>query len=184
MRDLLILGGIGILSASAWVLTADAGTPGHGLMHGPPGHGGLGGHMRHHGGHAGHMGTFFPETLWQLFPGEPELGLAAPGIPTVGLVEGGPGHMIPEHPAHPATHPLAHVAVRGEVVIPQPKAPGGPAAPAGSESDEAGAATVQPNPTTSPSSPRPPGAAGPGRPVSGWSGPGRPGPGRPANPRW
>ena len=37
-------------------------------------------------------------------------------------------------------------------------------------------------PRVSPWSPRPPGAAGPGRRVSGWSGPGLPGPGRPAEP--
>jgi len=53
-----------------------------------------------------------------------------------------------------------------------------PAAPSAADSDEAGAATAQPNPPVSPSS-RPPGAAGPGRPASRWFVPGRPGPGRP-----
>ena len=50
----------------------------------------------------------------QLFPGEPEPGPAAPGMPTGGLAVGGPEHMIAGHPVGPAIHPLAHVAVRVE----------------------------------------------------------------------
>jgi hypothetical protein len=52
------------------------------------------------------------------------------------------------------------------------------------ESDQSGAATAQPNPTASPSSPRPPGTTGPGRRMAGTSGPGLPGPGRRITPRW
>ena len=122
------------------------------------------------------------ETILALFWGT-GTGFPEPGMPEGGgLGVGGPEHMIAGHPVGPAIHPLTHVAVRverGEAVIPQPTAPGA------AESDQAGAATAQPNPpTASPLPPRPPGAAGPGRPVSGWSGPGLPGPGRPASPRW
>jgi hypothetical protein len=97
------------------------------------------------------------------------------------LVVGGPEHLIAGHLVGPTIHPLTHVAVRfeaGEAVNPQPTVPGA------AESDQAGAATAEPDPTASPLPPRPPGAAGPGRPVSGWSSPGLPGPGRPASPRW
>jgi hypothetical protein len=54
MRDLLILGGIGILSTSAWIVTADAGASGQGQgrMHGPAGHGGFEGHMKHRAGYS------------------------------------------------------------------------------------------------------------------------------------
>jgi len=182
MRDMLILGGIGILSAAAWTVTAGEGASGQRSAHGAPGHGGLEYHMRHGGGHfatAGQMGMYFP-TPPELFTWESEPGLA-PGMPTGGLVGGRPEHMIAGHPVGPAIHPLTHVTVlveRGEAVIPQPTAP------SAAESDQAGAATAQPNPTASPLPPPPPGAAGPGQPVSGWSSPGLPGPGRPASPRW
>jgi len=207
MRNLLILGGIGILSTAAWTVIADDGASGYGSKHARPGHGGLEYHMRHGGGHfatAGQLGMFFP-TPPELFTWESEPG-PAPGMPTGGLVAGRPEHMIAGHSVGPAIHPLTHVTVqveRGEAVIPQPTAP------SAAESDRAGAATAmaqpnptasplqprppgaatatataQPNPTASPLPPRPPGAAGPGRPVSGWSSPGLPGPGRPASPRW
>jgi hypothetical protein len=92
---------------------------------------------------------------------------------------GGPGPMMPgltESPVHP---PLAHVVApveARETMTPQPPAPGG------TDLDQSGAA-VRPNPTVGPVSARPPGAAGPGRPVSGLLGPGLPAPGRPARPR-
>jgi hypothetical protein len=179
MRDLLILAGIGILSAAAWSATADAGASGHGSAHGPAphGHGGLVGHMRHGGGHAEHRGI--PLTTPFLL-GEVEASLAAPQILMGGVVVGGPEHMVAGHVEVPAIHPHAHAPLRverGEAVIPQPTAPGA------AESDREGATTAQQNPTVSPWSPRPPGAAGPGRRVSGLSGPGLPGPGRPASPR-
>jgi hypothetical protein len=184
MRNLLILGGIGILSTAAWTVIADDGASGYGSKHARPGHGGLEYHMRHGGGHfatAGQLGMFFP-TPPELFTWESEPG-PAPGMPTGGLMAGRSEHMIAGHPVGPAIHPLVHVTVqveRGKAVIPQPTAP------SAAESDRAGAATAmaQPNPTASPSQPRPPGAAGPGRPVSGWFSPGLPGPGRPASPRW
>ena len=181
MRGLLILGGIGVFSTAAWTATADDGASWYGSKHPRPGHGGLEYHMRHGGGHfaiAGQLGMFFP-TPPELFTWESEPG-PAPGMPTGGLVVGGPEHRIAGHLVGPAIHPLTHVTVlveRGEAVIPQPTAP------SAAESDQAGAATAQPNPTASPSSPRPPGAVGPGRPVSGWSSLGLPGPGRPPSPR-
>jgi hypothetical protein len=181
MRDLLILGGIGILSTAAWIVTAGADDSGHGSMHGSAGHGGshgsFEGRMRHRAVYPGH---FQPE-MRELFAGQPEPGPAAPGMPMGGLVVGGPDHLIAGHLVGPAIHPLTHVAVRfegGEAVNPQPTAP------SAADSDRAAAATVQPDPTVSPLPPRPPGAAGPGRPVSGWSSPGLPGPGRPASPQW
>jgi hypothetical protein len=186
MRNMLILCAIGILSAAAWTVTAGEGASGHGSMHGSPGHGGYGGQMRHGGGHAEHMGIFFPSepahTFMEHVAGEPVPGPAYLGMPMGGLVVGGPEHMIAGHLVGPAIHPLAHVAARGERgedVIPQPTAPGD------AQSDQAGAATAQPNPpTANPLPPRPPGAVGPGRPVFGWSSPGRPGPGRPPSQRW
>ena len=60
MRDLLILGGIGILSTAAWTVTADEGASRHGSAHGASGHGGIEGQIRHGGGHAGHTGMFCP----------------------------------------------------------------------------------------------------------------------------
>ncbi|MGO9466481.1 MAG: hypothetical protein ACLQVF_20260, partial [Isosphaeraceae bacterium] len=139
------------------------------------------GPVRHGGGHTGHHGILFPtqlELLPYLFPGEPEQGPAAPGIPTAGVVGGGAERILAGHLLGPGSHPHAPVVVRverGKPSMPNPAAP--------VEIDQGGAATAQPNPTASPSSPRPPGAAGPGRPVSGSSGPGLPGPGRPAIPR-
>jgi hypothetical protein len=188
MRALLITGGIGILSA-AWTLTANAAAPGHGSGHGSHAHGGIPLPMRHHGGHAEHIGVPYP-SQWDIspiiFPGEPEQGPAPPGMPTGGLVAGGPEHIVAGHPAGSALHPVAHVVVRveqREAAISLSTTAGGAAAPAAAESDQAGTATAQPNPTANPSSPRPPGAAGPGRPVTGLPGPGRPGPGQPATAR-
>jgi hypothetical protein len=174
MRVLLILGGIGILGAAAWAVTADEGGHGHGSSPGAYGQGGLEVHMRHGGGHTGHIGLLLPT---QLALGEPEPGPVAPEMIMAGLVGGGPEHMVAVHPVGPAIHPLAQVPLRvvlGEAVSPQST----DADAAGS--DDGVRATAQPNPDASPSTGRPPGAGGPGRPVSGWSGPGRPGPGRPA----
>ena len=184
MRGLLILSGVGIISMAVWTATADDGALWSGAKHPRPGHGGLEYHMRHGGDHfatAGQLGMDFPIPP-ESYPWESEPG-PAPGMPTGGLMAGRSEHMIAGHPVGPAIHPLVHVTVqveRGKAVIPQPTAP------SAAESDRAGAATAmaQPNPTASPSQPRPPGAAGPGRPVSGWFSPGLPGPGRPASPRW
>src|SRR5208283_6082007 len=78
MRNLLILGGIGILSTAAWTVIADDGASGYGKMHACPGHDGLEYHMRHGGGHfaiAGQLGMFFP-TPPELFTWESEPGPA------------------------------------------------------------------------------------------------------------
>lgn len=183
MRDVLILVGIGILSVAAWKVTAAEGGSGQRSAHGATGHGGLEGPARHGGGHAGHTVTFCPTEPEAhprlLFIGETSPRIAALGMPTGGLMVGGPEHVFEGHLVGPAINPLAHIVLRiegGEAVIPQP-----PASSAG-ESDQEGGATAQPDPTASPLQSRPPGAAGPGRPVSGRSSPGRPGPGRPANP--
>ncbi len=186
MRKMLILAGIGMLSAAAWRVTLGAGAPGHGhgSSHSSHGEGGLEGPVRHGGGHTGHYGILFPtqlELLPYLFPGEPETGPVTLGMPTAGAVAGGAEHALAGHLVGPASHPHAPVVIRverGEASITQPAAPGA------GEVDQGGAATAQPNPNARPSSPRPPSAAGPGRRVSGWSGPGLPGPGRPASPRW
>ena len=185
MRDLLIVSGIGILSAAAWTVTAGEGASGHGSVHGSPGHGGHGGQMSHGGGHAEHMGIFFPSVsahqVMEQVAGEPGPGPAYHGLPMGGLVAGASEHMIAGHLVGPAIHPVAHMAALvepREAMIPQPTAPGD------AQSDHAGAATAQPNPpVANPLPPRPPGAAGPGRRVFGWSGPGRPGPGRLPSPR-
>jgi len=185
MRDKLNLCGIGILSAAAWTVTTGEGASGHGSTHGSSRHGGHAGHMQHGGGHAEHMGIFFPSELahqvMEHVAGEPGPGPANLGMPMGGQVVGEPEHMIASHLVGPAIHALAHVAARvepGEVVIPQPTAAND------AQSDQAGAATAQPNPpTANPLPPRPPGAIGPGRPVSGQSSPGLPGPGRLLSPR-
>jgi len=180
MRNILISGRIGILITALWTVTLDAGAAGHGhgSAHGSHGQSGLEGHVRHGGGHTEHYWMFFPT---QLYPAEPEPGPGSPESLTGGLMVGAPAHMIAGHLMGPGIHPHAHVAMRverGEPLSTQ-------STPwSSSESDEEGAATAQPNRTASLVSPRPPGAVGPGRPVSGWSGPGLPGPGRPERPGW
>ena len=124
---LLILGGIAIPSTAAWKVTADDGASSYGKVHVRPGHGGLEYHMRHGGGHfaiSGQLGMYFPTPL-ELFPWESEPG-PAPGIPTGGLVVGGPERVVAGHLMGPASHPHTHVTVqieRGEAVIPKPTAP-------------------------------------------------------------
>jgi hypothetical protein len=184
MRDLLILRGIGILSTAACIVSVDIGASGQERTHGAAarggGHGTFEGQMKHRAGYPMHLGIGFQPEMRHLF-GEPETGPAAPGMPMGDLGLGGPEHMVAGHLVGPAIHALTHVPVRvegEEAVVPQPTAP------SAAESDQAGAATAQPDPTASPLPPRPPGAAGPGRPVSGWSSPGLPGPGRPPSPRW
>ena len=187
MCDLLILGGVGILSTAAWTVTtvtADDGASWHGSKHARPGHGGLEYHMRHGGGHfatAGQLGMFFPTppepVTWESEPGP------APGIPTGGLVVSRPEHMIAGHlvgPSHPPAHTRhgAGRAVGGCDSAADSSqcrriGPGGRG-----DGDDAAESHRQPIVAASP------GAAGPGRPVSGRSSPGLPGPGRPASPRW
>jgi hypothetical protein len=181
MRDraLLILCGIGVLSAAAWTVTAIAQGQGRGSNPASQGQGYLEGSLRPVGGFMGRRGMVIPtppqlEQRSLLFFGEPETGPAPPGMPTAGLEPGGP-----EHPVVPAAiHLLGDTS--DQVMADQAATqPGGAA-----ETDQAGAAaTAQPGPAASPSTPRPPGAVGPGRRVSGRPGPGRPGPGQPARPR-
>ena len=89
MRGMLILCGIGILSAAAWTVTAGEGASGHGSMHGFPGRGGSASHMRL-GGHCEHMGIFFPSEpahqFMELVAGEPGPSPAYLGMPMGGLV--------------------------------------------------------------------------------------------------
>ena len=184
MRGLLILGGIGILSTAAWIVAGDTAAFEQGRMHGSASrggsHGAFEGHMKHRGAYPVHLGLAFQPEMRELFAGQPEPAPPAPGMLIGDLGIGGPDHLIPSRLVAPAIHLLTHLAVRfeaGEAVNPQPTAP------SAGDADQAGAATAQPDPTASPLPPRPPGAAGPGRPVSGWSSPGLPGPGRPASPR-
>jgi hypothetical protein len=189
MRGLLILGGVGVLSAAAWIVTAGRGAlaqdQGQARVHGPGGRGGthttgFTGPMKHATHHPVNFGLAFQPEMRELFAGQPEPGPPTPDMALGDSGVGGPGHLIAGHQVAPSIHPLTHVPMRFEgddVAIPQPPAP------IADDSDRAGAATVQPDPSASPMPPRPPGAAGPGRPVSGWSSPGLPGPGRPASPR-
>jgi hypothetical protein len=189
MRNLLILGGIGILGTAAWTVCGDAAAQGYGSTHGSPAYSSLVVYPRYIQYHTVNIWGIFPiqlEIQPSLFPGQPELGTAAPGIPAGGVLLAGPGSMVGDHQGvgdhhgGAASHTHAHHVVHGErgrALIPQATAPVAP------ESDQAGAATAQPNTTASPWSPRPPGAAGPGRRLPGRSGPGLPGPGRPASPR-
>ena len=188
MRNMVILSRVGILLIAAWTVTSGAQaqtqTPGSGREGYAPG--GLEYrivHIRRHAGRFTH--TFFAsenETVPYLFIGEPRAGTTAPHLLVGGGVVGGAEHMTAgHHLAGRAGHPVSHIPLqgeRGETLAPQVEAVGG------DESDQGAAATDQPDPTANPSSQRPPGAAGPGRPVAGWSGPGLPGPGRPASPGW
>jgi hypothetical protein len=185
MRNMLILGAVGILSVAAWFVTSSARAQGLGSAHRPysqersevrtvP--------VRRFAGHIGH--TFFAtelETQVYVLPGEPDVGPVAPGMFTGAAFVGGTDHMTAGHLTGTRSHTNAQVHARVEQRDPLTSEP---AAPGGGESNDTGAATAQPNSTANPSWARPPGASGPGRPVSGWSGPGLPGPGRPASRGW
>ena len=141
MHYRLILGGLGIAITAVGTVTANAQQPtygpSYGPLHGMLGLGTLQGPMRQQSGYAEQMGLFTHH------------------LHTVG----GPGPMSTGHLASPAVHPLANVVLlmeQREAVTPQPLAAGGAAAAGGGESDQAGAASAQPNPAASPSSPRPP----------------------------
>jgi hypothetical protein len=182
VRGLSIVWGIALLGPAVWAVTAGASGRG---PHGPPLHWGHAGHMKPGGGHhPGQMGIFFPvepaHQFMERVAGEPGPGPAFAGRPTLGEAGGGAEHMIGGRLSAPAVRPLAYITARGdhgEDVTPQSV----PASAA--EKDNQGGATAQPNPPTArPWPQRPPGAAGPGRPLSGWWGPGLPGPGRPPTP--
>lgn len=182
MRKLLIIGGIGILSAAAWTVTADDHGSGSGRGHANPARGGLEHPMRHGGAPSSliwqfGMGWFSnPEA----FPRE-AIPSPAPSIPEGGLVVVGTEHTVTGHLADLGLHPHTHVTAEpkhGHVLITQP------AVPNASGPDQSDAAVGPPNPTANPVHARPPGATGPGRRVFGESGPGVPGPGQPAGLRW
>jgi hypothetical protein len=189
MRGLLILGGVGVLSAAAWIITAGTGAlaqdQGEARVHGAGGRGGhtpgFTGPMKHGSYHPANLGLAFHTEVRELFAGQPEPGPPAPGMLPLGdLGVGRPGHLIAGPQVAASIHPLTHVPMRfegDEAANPQP------AAPIADDSDRAGAATAQPDPSASPLPPRPPGAGGPGRPVSGWSSPRLPGTERAASPR-
>ena len=158
MRNVLILGGIGLLSMAAWIATAGAVDFEQAQVHGPGGRGGthttgFGAPMKHVVRHPANLGLAFQPEMRELFAGQPEPAPPAPGMLVGDLGIGGPDHLIPGHLVAPAIHPLTHLAVRfegGEAVSPQP------AAPSAGDADQAGAATAQPDPTSSPLPPRPP----------------------------
>lgn len=141
------------------------------------------GNMKHDGSHSGHAGTLCPTPLEAHprlpFAGESEPRVTGLGVPNAGLILGGQERVIVGHLVGPAIHIREHIiqsVEQAEVPVLRVPAP----VPAGSDHEDRG--TAQPTPTASPSQLRPPGAAGPGQPVSGWSEPGRLGPGRVAGP--
>jgi hypothetical protein len=187
MRKMLILGGVGVLTAAAWMMTLSARA--QGLATARSSSSAQDGiefrttHVRR--GHAGRFGHTFYATEVEIVPyvgsGQPELGPAEVGMFTSGAILSGAEHMTAGHLVIPASHPLVHVPAlveQGEPLGQQPTAPGADG------SDQADTATAQPDPTADPMAARPPGATGPGRPAFGWCGPGLPGPGRPARPGW
>ncbi len=161
MRDMLILCAIGALSAAAWTATAGEGPSVHGAMHGSPGRGFVTGHMGHSGHHVGSMGIFFPvepaQQFMQQLPGSSGPAPTHFGMSTTAPAVFEPEHIATAHAVGPAIHPLEHVGAPVEAraaVIPRPAAVGA------ADSDQAGAATAQPNPPTArPSASRPPGAS-------------------------
>jgi hypothetical protein len=182
MLGRLIRCGFMLLSASIWC--AAAGAVGSG-PHGPPLHGGLVGHMKRGAGHAaGHMGIFFPVEPAQQFmnqlSGEPGPAPAYFSVPVGGPVVAGAEHMIA---AHLTGAPMPHFARLAERVELGQAMTAQTALTNGAGIDQGGVATAQPlPPTASPLPSRPPGASGPGWPMSGSWGPGLPGPGRPPSP--
>jgi hypothetical protein len=191
MRKLVILAGIGILCLAAWTVTLDAQNQGRGSMSGSPAYGSLVVYPRYIQYHTENIGgLIFPVELQispSLFPGQADLGHGDQDTSAGGAPVSGPGSMagdhqgVGDHHGGPASHPYPHALAHGEhgtALNPQPTATHA------ADSDQAGAAAGQPNPAPSAFSPRPPGAAGPGRRVSGRYGPGLPGPGRRASPRW
>jgi hypothetical protein len=207
MRNLLILACIGILIA-VWAVTLDAGAPGRGPTYGPPAFNSPVVYPRYIQYHVEDIGGIFAVQLDinpSLFPGLSDIGLGDQNTSTGGPSVAGPGSMVGDHqgfgahqgasdhhgaadhqgaadhhhggPPNYPHHVVAHDE-QGRALIPQATASHA------AESGQAGATTAQPNLTPSPLSPRPPGATGPGRRLSGMSGPGLPGPGRRVTPRW
>ena len=185
MRNTLITGGVGIVILAAWTATCDAQVPGRGSANDRYVQGGLEYRIvqiRRHAGRFGH--TFFAtesETVPYLFVGEGRPGAADPGMFAGIAVAGGTEQISAGHPVGLGGHRLVHAPVRaeqGKILISEPEAP------SADKSDQAATAMAPAAPTAGPMLQRPPGAFGPGRPVSGWAGPGLPGPGRPADRGW
>jgi hypothetical protein len=183
MRNTLLIASVGVLSGAAWPVSLDAGGQVRGSAPGVqqrrlelevP--------IRRHAGGGGRTGRMFFALEYETLPNpnafsvEVEPGPAGPGTIAGGAETGAP-EQFPQHVVSTSSHPGEHVSVGigGESVTADSATPGGVVDDAGT-----GAGTAQPNPTANPVFARPPGAAGPGRRISGWSGPGMPGPGRPA----
>jgi hypothetical protein len=187
MRYLLILGGAGFVSVAAWAATLHARPQVRGSA--------LGSQDRHrlelqvpirrHAGGGGRSGRMFFAVEYEtvplpaVYPGFSAPGPAAPGALTGGALAGESDHITAGHVMGSASHPLAHAPAGVDGADTSVLHTDSASAP---QSDDAGSATRQPDPGANPYSARPPGAGGPGRPVSGFAGPGLPGPGRPARP--
>jgi hypothetical protein len=179
MRKPLILVSLGILSAAVWPVSSDVRAHGgHGSSsHGGHGHGSES-ELRRIENRTLHVGMFVPTQFVTGVPPEP--GPPLPDLLTGGLAVGSPEHLVEGHLGAPNAHHHAHALLRfegGQTSRSQP------ISPRNTEPAEDDQLTVQPNRAANPWLPRPPGAAGPGRPVSGSPSPGRRGPGRPVSPR-
>jgi hypothetical protein len=189
MRGMLILGGVGFLTTAAWTANLDGQAPGRGSPLGSQNGRRLEVQVpvRRYAGGGGRTGRMFFAVEYETVPypdlyfGAPAPVHGAPGMLAVGGETRGAEHMNAGHFAGSSSRPHAHlpagVGSRESLVLNADVA-------SAAQSDEAGPATAQPDPTANPYLARPPGAGGPGRPVSGSYGPGLPGPGRPANPEW
>ncbi len=163
MRNLLIVGAVGILSLAAWIVTLVAAAQGRGWAQSSQYRRGLEVQVevRRHGGGGGRSGRMFFATevetipLPNLFPGQPLPGPAAPDMFAGGAEMGEPEHVTAERPLGTASHHLAHVPGGVEGREPYAQSP----APTAADSDQAGAATAQPDPTANPSVPHPPAPA-------------------------
>ncbi len=107
MRGLLILGGIGILSAAACTVIADDGASGYGSKHARPGHGGLEYHMRHGGGHCNRWAT---GDVFSNPTGTPSLGIGTRSRPghAHGRLGGGQTRAYDCGSSGGSSHPPAH----------------------------------------------------------------------------
>jgi hypothetical protein len=191
MYKLMISTGLGILGTAVWTATLDAGDHGHRSMARSPAYNSPVVYPRYVQFHTANIGgMIFPVQVQinpSLFPGQPEAGPAAPDLAAGDTSMSGAGSMVGDHQGFgdhhggPAFLPHPHVAVHGEHAA---ALMGHATAPRAGDSDQAAAASAQPNPAANPFSPRPPGAVGPGRRSAGTAGPGLPGPGQRITARW
>jgi hypothetical protein len=187
MRRILLLGAVGLLSTADCMVNSGAQAQMRGSAPGTQGRRRLDVQVpiRRYGGGGGRTGRMFFAVEYETLPvpdvyaGQMEPGTAGPGEFVVGAETGGPEHVVPIHLPGAAPHARAHAAGAdwgNDSLIAQP-------ATSGSDSDDGTATTAQPAPSANPVWARPPGAAGPGRRISGSSGPGTPGPGQRTRPR-